>query len=200
MNYTFLENKLNNMPEDIMNEIGEKIDILVFKYNKLEYLEENIKQRIEKMREEGGTGHEKILYDFESYLITSRTIIDILMHCINICLKLNIEHRDVTLGSIYHHPDLDEKVRNILRKFSHNRNSIIWDFIYTNRNKIIHQTSIDKLIPYDVNFISENEVNFYIYWKDERYKLEVIINQSNRFLKNFTYNLIEFLSVAANKK
>lgn len=197
MNEEFIANKLDGFPDDISGKLGEKVDALLFKFKKIQYLEKNIKEKTEKMLIKGGEGgiYEEILFDFESYLITSRSIIDILMHCINIGLRLGLEGPDVNLGTIYHHQKLDRKIKNILHQYSHNKNIEIWSFIYTNRNKVIHDTSIDNVIPYEVNFISDNTVNFYIYWRDKRYRLEQILYQGTKFLENFTYHLFEIIRI-----
>lgn len=190
---------MENLEPEKWEMLSEIIETVEFKYNKSNYHLNNIKEKILKSNNfEQDNYYEEIYsgiyYEMESFLIAIRSSVDVLLHFINEGLELGIESRDIILSNVYRNPKTTQRVRNVLHKHTHNRNSIIWNFIYQARNEIVHEKSVVQITPVTVNFFDENNIQAFIDVNGQPRNLMMFYQSCLHFLSRFIVELTEAIS------
>lgn len=185
--------------------LSELLETIEFKHNKSIYHLDNIKEKILKSTNfEQENYYENIYftlyYELESFLIAVRSTVDIIMHVINKSLGLGLETFETNLGTVYRHPKLTVRVKNALHKYSHNRNNLIWEFIYQNRNEVVHEKSVNQTLPVSIDFFQGPEVQAFMEVNGEQKNLENFLAACVNFIQRFIIHLFEALSVSLERE
>jgi len=176
------------------------LNSLEFKYNKTNYHFKNIKERIENSTNiDMDNYYEEVCtplyYEIESFVIAMRSTVDIIMHIINKTMKLGIESSRVNLGTVYKHPNNTKMVRNILHRYTHNRDSALWNFFYQFRNEIVHEKSITQTLPIVINFFQVPHPLAYFEIKGQKQNVVTYLETAMNFLKRFVIHLFEQIEI-----
>lgn len=193
----YIEEIREFIDEEIWFEASEKLDSIFYKRNKSIYHYENIKKIIDNInllseeKNENNNDFEAIYYEMESFLITVRSSVDILMHFINAALQLDIKNKDVYLATIYQNHRLPNRVKNVLHQFSHNRDNEIWEFIYLTRNEIIHSISLKEKFPVEINNFDLDTIVAKIEIKNKEKNLVNFFMSCLKFIDRFISKILE---------
>lgn len=176
--------------------IAEYFDSLEFKYEKSIYHFDKIKSKINESEDFGQFDYyEKILnpiyFELESFLISIRSSVDIVMHIINTSLDLRLSNDNVYIGSIYKSSDLPKTIKNVLHKYTHNRDKQIWNFIYSFRNQVVHEKSINQSLPLSLDFFHGPKPLAYFEFNGKQNNVVTFLESSIGFIERFITNLFE---------
>lgn len=171
---------------------------LVFKLEKNLYHFENIKINLEKSNKTNNIVDKMPIYfEMESLFVSLRSTVDMLLHLLNDCLRLNIEKKDVSIFSIFQ-SNIPKNFKNIFGQYVTKRNNPIWEFIYTFRNDIVHDVSIVQALP--ITF-KEIEGNYYIFCTYEGRSRDLLdlYKESLKLLDRFIAKTLDMLSITLKK-
>ncbi|MEJ1518038.1 hypothetical protein R3O67_33220 [Bacillus cereus] len=193
--------KLSDKLSDYYNDeewdaLVELLDSLEFKYNKTSYHLVNIKQKLEKSTDFNIDNYydevcNPLYYETESFVIAMRSTADIIMHIINRTMKLGIESSKVNLSTVYKHPKTTKTIKNILHRYTHNRDSALWNFFYQFRNEIVHEKSITQTLPITINFFNGPQPLAYFEINGQKQNVVIYLETALNFLKRFVIHLFE---------
>lgn len=193
--------KLSDKLSDYYNDeewdaLVELLDSLEFKYNKTSYHLVNIKQKLEKSTDFNMDNYYEevcnpLYYETESFVIAMRSTADIIMHIINRTMKLGIESSKVNLSTVYKHPKTTKTIKNILHRYTHNRDSALWNFFYQFRNEIVHEKSITQTLPITINFFNGPQPLAYFEINGQKQNVVIYLETALNFLKRFVIHLFE---------
>lgn len=186
--------------EEEFDTLVELLDSLEFKYNKTEYHLLNIKEKVEKstnlhMENFYEEVCNPLYYETESFIVALRSTIDIIMHVINNALKLGIDRGGVHLSSVYKHRETPKTVRNILHRYTHNRESALWNFLYQFRNEIVHEKSINQSLPITIDFFQIPMPSAYFEINGEKKNVVSYLENALNFLRRFIIHLFEQIEI-----
>ncbi|MCU7667968.1 hypothetical protein [Bacillus thuringiensis] len=178
----------------------ELLDSLEFKYNKTSYHLVNIKQKLEKSTDFNMDNYYEevcnpLYYETESFVIAMRSTADIIMHIINRTMKLGIESSKVNLSTVYKHPKTTKTIKNILHRYTHNRDSALWNFFYQFRNEIVHEKSITQTLPITINFFNGPQPLAYFEINGQKQNVVIYLETALNFLKRFVIHLFEQIEI-----
>lgn len=136
-----------------------------------------------------------IYYEMESFLVSLRSNIDILLHLVNFIYDLNIPNRDISLGTIYRNKNIPVELTNVFNRFTRPYNNPVWDFIYNARNTTVHEKSVNQVLPITIDAFDDNKMLIFFKWEDEDKNLITFFNQCLKFLNNFTNELFSAIKI-----
>lgn len=182
----------------------ELLDSLEFKYNKTSYHLVNIKQKLEKSTDFNMDNYYEevcnpLYYETESFVIAMRSTADIIMHIINRTMKLGIESSKVNLSTVYKHPKTTKTIKNILHRYTHNRDSALWNFFYQFRNEIVHEKSITQTLPITINFFNGPQPLAYFEINGQKQNVVIYLETALNFLKRFVIHLFEQIEITVER-
>jgi len=183
----------------------ELLNSLEFKYNKTSYHLDNIKQKLEKSITFNMDNYYEevcnpLYYETESFVIAMRSTVDIIMHIINITMRLNIESSKVNLSTVYRHPNTTKMIKNILHRYTHNRDSALWNFFYQFRNEIVHEKSINQTLPIIINFFQVPQPLAYFEINGQKQNVVTYLETALNFLRRFVIHLFEQIEITIEYK
>ncbi|MDA1674539.1 hypothetical protein [Bacillus cereus group sp. TH152-1LC] len=201
--------KLSDKLSDYYNDeewdaLVELLDSLEFKYNKTSYHLVNIKQKLEKSTDFNMDNYydevcNPLYYETESFVIAMRSTADIIMHIINRTMKLGIESSKVNLSTVYKHPKTTKTIKNILHRYTHNRDSALWNFFYQFRNEIVHEKSITQTLPITINFFNGPQPLAYFEINGQKQNVVIYLETALNFLKRFVIHLFEQIEITVER-
>lgn len=130
-----------------------------------------------------------IYFEMESFLVSIRSSVDILMHLINSLYELNLY--DVYINNVFKHGSLPQEIKNVLRKYTRTFDNDIWNFIYTSRNNIVHEKSIPQILPINIDPFQLEHINVFLNLDGVDKEIISFFNQCIKFLQNFSQQLFE---------
>ncbi|PDZ94640.1 hypothetical protein CON36_32725, partial [Bacillus cereus] len=136
-----------------------------------------------------------LYYETESFVIAMRSTADIIMHIINRTMKLGIESSKVNLSTVYKHPKTTKTIKNILHRYTHNRDSALWNFFYQFRNEIVHEKSITQTLPITINFFNGPQPLAYFEINGQKQNVVIYLETALNFLKRFVIHLFEQIEI-----
>ncbi|WP_456364415.1 hypothetical protein [Priestia aryabhattai] len=169
---------------------------LVFKLEKNLYHLNNINFSIEK-----ASGKNEffslmpIYFELESFLVSTRSSVDMLMHIINYCLGYNIDNKQVSVSSLFHSGLLSKPLKDIFSRYTTPYDNPTWSFIYLFRNEVVHEKSIFQALPIFFKLVLDHQ---FLYAKIGNYEREVTdyLKVCLRFLDTFTDRILSVLEVS----
>lgn len=169
---------------------------LVFKLEKNLYHLNNINFSIEK-----ASGKNEffslmpIYFELESFLVSTRSSVDMLMHIINYCLGYNIDNKQVSVSSLFHSGLLSKPLKDIFSRYTTPYDNPTWSFIYLFRNEVVHEKSIFQALPIFFKPVLDHQ---FLYAKIGNYEREVTdyLKVCLRFLDTFTDRILSVLEVS----
>jgi len=169
---------------------------LVFKLEKNLYHLNNINFSIEK-----ASGKNEffslmpIYFELESFLVSTRSSVDMLMHIINYCLGYNIDNKQVSVSSLFHSGLLSKPLKDIFSRYTTPYDNPTWSFIYLFRNEVVHEKSIFQALPIFFKPVLEHQ---FLYAKIGNYEKEVTdyLKVCLRFLDTFADRILSVLEVS----
>ncbi len=173
---------------------------LVFKLEKNLYHLNNINLSIEK-----ASGKNDfftlmpIYFELESFLVSTRSSVDMLMHILNYCLDYDIDNYQVSVSSVYHSGRLSKPLKDIFDRYTTPYNNPTWSFIYLFRNEVVHEKSVFQALPI---YFKEILDNYFLYAKIGNSEKEITdyLKVCLRFLDTFIERVLSVLLVTLNKK
>ena len=185
--------------------LADYIESIEFKYNKSYYHLLNLMNKIDAAMDfEQEDYYEKIYnplyFELESFLIGIRTTVDITMHVLNESLDCKIEKNHVNLGSVYKSTKLTKAIKNVLHRYTHNRDSSTWSFIYQNRNEVVHEKGVNQILPITIDFFQGPKPVAYFEVEGEQRNINTFLENCLNFLKRFITHLFESLIVTLEYK
>lgn len=189
------------LPDYQRNDVYDLLGIIDFKLSKNKYHLESMKKILKIDIENQDVDMYDVVinplyFEFESLLVSLRSTVDILLKMPNYLFDLRLENMNLTLANVYKHYNLPKELKNIFDRFTRPYNNPNWNFIYTSRNEIVHSTSIDNVLPIDLE-IQESGSPF-AFFEFEGIPREIITFLSNsiRFLDNFSNELLVAIRIA----
>jgi len=140
--------------------------------------------------------HLPIYFEVESFLVSLRTNVDILLHLLNFAFDMNIDKNNVTLYTIFHHKQLPKNVKNIFERYTRPYNNPTWTFIYTSRNEIVHEKSVNQILPIDIDLFGYEKPMVFFEWENAPREIIVFFQQCLRFLENFVSQLLQSVKIS----
>lgn len=137
-----------------------------------------------------------LYYEIESLLVSLRSGVDMFLHLVNTVFDYGMMGNDVTLYSVYHHPELPKPVKNIFNRFTRPYNNPVWNFIYSARNEIVHEKSINQVIPINIDLFSAEQPIVLLQWEGQEKELFALLRQSLRLLDNFGAELLTAVRIS----
>lgn len=185
--------------------ISDFFETLEFKYHKSAYHMEKIQEKIEQstnfeMGDYYKNVYSPLYYELESFLVSIRSSIDIIMHLLNKTLGLNLSNYEVSLSNVYHSRTLSRDVKNVLHRYTHNRGNDTWNFIYKNRNQIVHEKSINQSFPLVIDVFQQEQPNAYIEVDGQQRNVVTFLKKAMQFLGRFIVHLFESVALTIEKK
>lgn len=192
---------LKKFPEqDEQDKVLELFQNLVFKLEKNLYHLNNINFSIEKASGKNDfLALMPIYFELESFLVSTRSSVDMLMHIINYCLRFEIENYQVSVSSIFHNSHLPKPMKDIFSRYTSPYDNPTWSFIYLFRNEVVHEKSIFQALPIYFKPVLEHH---FLYAKIGKSEKEVTdyLKVCLRFLDTFSDRILSVLLVTLNKK
>lgn len=188
---------------DERQRVTEYIESLFFKFSKNQYHYGHLQQTVEKHDENEDVPfydafHLPIYYETESLLVNMRSTVDVALHLVNVCFHLDIKRNDVTTHSVYFHPKLPSEIKGIMDQYTRPYDNPVWKFIYTSRNEIVHEKSVEFVLPlqFDTMEIRGQDKLFVTFEKDGQSKdVLLFFKQCIQFLESL---VIAFLQSAVS--
>lgn len=186
--------------QDEKEKVLELFQNLVFKLEKNLYHLNNINSSIEK-----ASGKNEFLalmpiyFELESFLVSTRSSVDMLMHLLNYCLKYNIDNNQVSVSTVFHSGRLSKPLKDIFSRYTTPYNNPTWSFIYLFRNEVVHEKSIFQALP--IYFKSVMDCEF-LYAKIGKSEKEITdhLKVCLRFLDTFTDRILSMLEISLKDK
>lgn len=190
---------LDKLEEELHDKVWEIFDSYNFKMKRNHYHFQNIKKIVQDTNilevEDFYTAiNLPIYFEMESFLVSTRSTVDILMHLLNSIYNLQL--KDVYISNVFKHPSLPSEVRNVLKKYTRNFDNATWTFIYTSRNEIVHEKSIPHILPVNVDPFQFESINLFFKWEDIDRELISFFNQCLKFLTNFSQQLFSNILIS----
>lgn len=172
------------------SELYDVFTALDFKLNKNKYHFENISRiitdsNILDKEDYYSEIHLPIYYEMESFLVSIRSSVDILLHLVNFSFNLSIPTNEVNLYNVYRHKALPKNVKNILDRYTRPYNNPTWNFIYTSRNEIVHEKSVNQILPIEVDLFGFDKPTVFFEWENAPREMLSFYSQCLRFLETF---------------
>lgn len=201
----YLEKIFYHFEDEEVTNLETIFESLEFKYNKTLYHLENMKKQEKEASDiEMDNYYENVYYplyyELESFLISIRSTVDICMHLINESFSLKIDNLNVHLNSIYKHNKLPKPTKNILKKYTHNRDNLTWNFIYTYRNELVHEKSVNQSLPIDINLFHTEKPTAYFELEGQQRNLITFCSNCLFLLDRFIMHLLEAINISLELK
>ncbi|MGN5651085.1 hypothetical protein [Bacillus sp. Brlt_9] len=172
---------------------------LVFKLEKNLYHLNNINLFIEK-----ASGKNEFLtlmpiyFELESFLVSTRSSVDMLMHILNYCLNYEIESTQVSVSSVYRCKKLSKPLKEIFARYTTPYNNPTWSFIYLFRNEVVHEKSIFQVMPLQFKPVLDHT---FLYAKIDNRDKEITdhLKVCLRFLDKFIERVLSILEILIKK-
>ncbi|MED2737824.1 hypothetical protein [Bacillus toyonensis] len=172
---------------------------LVFKLEKNLYHLNNINLFIEK-----ASGKNDFLtlmpiyFELESFLVSTRSSVDMLMHILNYCLHYEIESTQVSVSSVYRCKKLSKPLKEIFARYTTPYNNPTWSFIYLFRNEVVHEKSIFQVMPLQFKPVLDHT---FLYAKIGKTDKEITdhLKVCLRFLDKFIERVLSILEISIKK-
>lgn len=191
--------------EEEQNALHELFDSIEFKLNRTNYHLNNINsimnqagdlERLDYYKDI----HMPIYYELEGLLVSLRSSVDMLLHLINFCYKMNLKNIEVTLYNIYSNRKLTKNTKNIFDRYTRPYNNPTWNFIYTFRNEIVHEKSINQVLPIKIDlFTLDTPLAFFVVENKEK-EILTFLDQCMRFLDTFSSLIFQSIEVSLTVK
>lgn len=140
--------------------------------------------------------HLPIYFEMESFLVSLRSSVDVCLHLLNFVFDMDLKQNEVNLHTVFHHPQLPKSIRNIFERYTRPYNNPTWNFIYTSRNEVVHEKSVNQVLPLNIDFFSTSEpLFFFLYEKNDR-EMATFFNQCLKFLDTFISQLLQALKIS----
>lgn len=182
------------------SELYDIFTALDFKLNKNKYHLKNIHRIIDEADVEKddfyGEIHLPIYYEVESFLVSLRSSVDILLHLVNFVFDMKLNTNDVTLYQVFHHKKLPKNVKNIFERYTRPYNNPTWNFIYTSRNEIVHEKSVNQILPITVDLFGYEKPTVFFEWENAPREMLVFFNQCLRFLETFVLQFLQSIKIS----
>lgn len=174
---------------------------LEFKLNKNQYHFDNIKNTIGNADvldkpDYYETVHLSIYYEMESFLVSLRSSVDVLLHLVNFSFDLEVSTNDVNLYNVFHHKKLPRSVKHIFERYTKPYNNPTWTFIYTSRNEIVHEKSVNLVLPIDIRLFGFEKPTVFFEWEENQREMLVFFNQCVRFLETFVTQCLQAIRIS----
>lgn len=196
--------------EDLLNDddriiIYDTLSNLDFKLHKNQYHLNNMLHLLNKELDmEDENMYDNIIFplyfEFESLLVSLRSAVDILMKIANHLFDFKLQNMDLTLYNIYKHPKLPKNLKNIMDRYTRSFNNPNWTFIYTSRNEIVHSTSIDSILPINLEFDTTEKPLAFFEWENKEREMGSFLGNSIRFLENFSSEFLRAIHITYIKQ
>lgn len=172
---------------------------LVFKLEKNLYHLNNINLFIEKASGKNDfLSLMPIYFELESFLVSTRSSVDMLMHILNYCLHYEIESTQVSVSSVYRCKKLSKPLKEIFARYTTPYNNPTWSFIYLFRNEVVHEKSIFQVMPLQFKPVLDHT---FLYAKIENKDKEITdhLKVCLRFLDKFIERVLSILEILVKK-
>ena len=174
---------------------------LDFKLNKNRYHFNNINRIIDEAdvlatEDFYNTIHLPIYYEVESFLVSLRSSVDILLHLVNFTFDLKLITNEVTLYQVFHHKKLPKNVKNIFERYTRPYNNPMWNFIYTSRNEIVHEKSVNQILPITIDLFGYEKPTVFFEWENAEREILVFFDQCLRFLERFVLQFLQSIKIS----
>lgn len=194
--YRYQTEILKRFPEqEDQEKILELFQNLVFKLEKNLYHLTNINFSIQKASGKNNfVDLMPIYFELESFLVSTRSSVDMLMHILNYCLKFNIENNQVSVSSIFRNTHLKKPMKDIFSRYTSPYNNPTWSFIYLFRNEVVHEKSIFQALPI---YFKDILGQYFLYAKIGNAEKEITdhLKVCLRFLDTFVDRILSVLLV-----
>lgn len=199
MNY--YESIAEGFHEEKQVELHDIFEAAQFKLNRNRYHFQNIKNIIEKSSNVETLDYYEdiylpLYYEMESILVSLRSSVDMFLHLINNVFDFGLVQNDVNLYNIYHHKQLPQYVKNIFNRFTRPYNNPVWNFIYSARNDIVHEKSVNQVIPVNIDLFSSETPIVLLTWDGQEKEMISFFNQALKLLDNFGSELIQAVRIS----
>lgn len=195
--YRYQKEILKKFPkQEEQEKVLELFQNLVFKLEKNLYHLNNINFSIEKSSGKNEFFHlMPIYFELESFLVSTRSSVDMLMHLLNYCLAYDIDNRQVSVSSLFHSGQLSKPLKDIFARYTTPYNNPTWSFIYLFRNEVVHEKSIFQALPIYFKDVLEHS---FLYFRVDNTEKEVTdyLKVCLRFLDTFTDRVLSVLEVS----
>jgi hypothetical protein len=192
---------LKKFPEqEEQQKILELFQNLVFKLEKNLYHLNNINFSIEKASGKNDfLALMPIYFELESFLVSTRSSVDMLMHLLNYVLKYQIESNQVSVSSVFRCNRLSKPLKDIFSRYTSPYNNPTWSFIYLFRNEVVHEKSIFQALPIYFKPVLEN---YFLYAKIGKSEKEITdyLKVCLRFLDTFVDRILSMMVVSLKKQ
>lgn len=183
------------------SELYDRFTALDFKLNKNNYHFENIKKIIGKSdildtEDYYSDIHLPIYYEVESFLVSLRSSVDILLHLVTFSFDLRIPTNEVNLYTVYNHKKLPKNVKNIFERYTRPFNNATWNFIYTSRNEVVHEKSVNQILPIEVDLFGYEKPTVFFEWENAQRELLSFFSQCLRFLETFVSQFLQSIKIS----
>lgn len=187
--------------ENTHSELHEIFTALDFKLNKNDYHFDNIKKIIDKSdvlesEDYYNDIHLPIYYEVESFLVSLRSSVDILLHLVNFSFNLGIGTNEVNLYTVYTHKKLPKNVKNIFDRYTRPYNNATWNFIYTSRNEVVHEKSVNQILPIEVDLFGYEKPTVFFEWETAQREMLSFFSQCLRFLDTFVSQFLQAIKIS----
>lgn len=192
---------LSRFPEQSSQEkILELFQNLIFKLEKNLYHLNNISFSIKKASGKNDFfALMPIYFELESFLVSTRSSVDMLMHILNYCLDYDIENTQVSVSSLFHSGKLNKPLKDIFNRYTSPYNNPTWSFIYLFRNEVVHEKSIFQALPMYFKPVLDQS---FLYLKIGVAEKEITdhLKVCLRFLDTFVERILTVLLVSLKQK
>lgn len=183
------QEKLN----DIFDSIFFKLNKNVYHYNRIQEIMESISiKKIDNFYDEI---HLPIYYEMESFLVSLRSSVDMLLQLINFSYDLGLKDFDLKLSGLYNHKKLPIQAKNIFQRFTRLHNNKTWNFISFARNEIVHESSVNQVLPITIDMFSEIP-SLFMDWDNIPVDMLIFFKQCIRFLENFHSEMFTAIKIS----
>lgn len=188
----FNENKHHEL-YDIFSSLEFKLNKNKYHFEQINEIIDNSSELIEDYYKEV---HLPIYYEFESFLVSLRTSVDILLHLVDFSFDFKMNKNDITLYNIFHHKKLPKNLKNIFERYTRPYNNPTWTFIYTSRNEIVHEKSVSQILPITVDIFNFEKPTVFFEWEEIKREMITFLNQCLRFLETFATQFLQAIKIS----
>lgn len=205
MKYIDLQEMCNDLSDFYDDEKQEKFhdifDSLSFKLNKNVYHYNNIVRIVSDSKglEQDNfyqSVHIPIYYEIESLLVSLRSSVDMILHLVNFTFDLALEGNNVTLGNVFRHKSLPKPLKNIFQRYTRPYDNPTWTFIYSSRNEIVHEKSVNQVLPISIDMFTSDEMLVFFQWEGHEKEMMTFFNQCLRFLETFSSQTFQAIKIS----
>ena len=174
---------------------------LVFKLEKNLYHLNNIILSIEKASKKEKKDFFTLMpiyFELESFLVSTRSSVDMLMHLLNYCLNYEIDNNQVSVSTVYHSGRLSKPIKDVFDRYTSPYNNPVWSFIYLFRNEVVHEKSIFQVLPL---YFKDTFGQQFLYGKINNEEKEIVdyLKVCIRFLDTFINKMLSVLEISIKK-